>query len=87
MRDSDWSREKLLRSDWLPIIGATMTTIWPNPRHDLSSVVEPKGQHHSSPHPLSVNKILEQKRSMTSEFLCTVITKTKLSNLIGSWQP
>ena len=27
MRDSDWSREKLLRSDWLPIIGATMTTI------------------------------------------------------------
>ena len=61
--------------------------IRPNRRPDLSSVVEPKGQHHSSPHPLSVNKILEQKLSMTSEFLCTVITKTKLSNLIGSRQP
>ena len=27
MRDSDWSREFLLRSDWLLIIGATFTTI------------------------------------------------------------
>ena len=41
-------------------------------------------QHHSPLHPLSVNKILEQKRSMTSEFLYTVIvpliiTKTKFS--------
>ena len=26
MRDSDWSRPNLLRSDWLPITGATMTT-------------------------------------------------------------
>ena len=26
MRDSDWSRPNLLRSDWLPIIGAIMTT-------------------------------------------------------------
>ena len=26
MRDSDWSRPNLLRSDWLPIIVATMTT-------------------------------------------------------------
>ena len=26
MRDSDWSRPKILRSDWLPIIGAIMTT-------------------------------------------------------------
>ena len=26
MRDSDWSRENLLRSDWLALIGATMTT-------------------------------------------------------------
>ena len=26
MRDSDWSRPKLLRSDWLPPIGAIMTT-------------------------------------------------------------
>ena len=26
MRDSDWSRQILLRSDWLPIIGAIMTT-------------------------------------------------------------
>ena len=58
-----------------------------NRRPDLSSVVEPKGQHHSSPHPLSVNKFLEQKRSMTSEFLYRVITKTKFSNLIGYRQP
>ena len=26
MRDSDWSRPKILRSDWLGLIGATMTT-------------------------------------------------------------
>ena len=26
MRDSDWSRENLLRSDWLPPIGAMYTT-------------------------------------------------------------
>ena len=26
MRDSDWSRPNLLRSDWLPITGAIMTT-------------------------------------------------------------
>ena len=26
MRDSDWSRENLLRSDWLGLIGAIMTT-------------------------------------------------------------
>ena len=26
MRDSDWSRPNLLRSDWLGLIGATMTT-------------------------------------------------------------
>ena len=26
MRDSDWSRANLLRSDWLPITGAIMTT-------------------------------------------------------------
>ena len=26
MRDSDWSRENLLRSDWLGLIVATMTT-------------------------------------------------------------
>ena len=26
MRDSDWSRPNLLRSDWLPIIVASMTT-------------------------------------------------------------
>ena len=26
MRDSDWSRENLLRSDWLPIIVAPITT-------------------------------------------------------------
>ena len=26
MRDSDWSRENLLRSDWLLLIGAIMTT-------------------------------------------------------------
>ena len=66
--------------------------IQPNRRPNLSSVVEPGRQHHSSLHPLSVNKILEQKRSMTSEFLYTVIvpliiTKTKFSNLIGSQQP
>ena len=39
----------------------------------LSSMVEPEGRQHSRLHPLSVNKILEQKRSMTSEFLYTVI--------------
>ena len=66
--------------------------IRPNRRPDLSSVVESKGQHHSSPHPLSVNKILEQKRSVTSEFLYTVtvpliITNTKFSDLIGYRQP
>ena len=27
MRDSDWSRQNLLRSDWLLLIGATITTI------------------------------------------------------------
>ena len=27
MRDSDWSRDKMLRSDWLLLIGAIMTTI------------------------------------------------------------
>ena len=27
MRDSDWSRPNLLRSDWLPIHVATMTTL------------------------------------------------------------
>ena len=37
-------------------------------------------------------KTLEQKRSMTSEFMCTVTvplikTKTKFSNLIGYRQP
>ena len=26
MRDSDWSRRNLLRSDWLGLVGATMTT-------------------------------------------------------------
>ena len=26
MRDSDWSRENLLHSDWLLLIGAIMTT-------------------------------------------------------------
>ena len=26
MRDSDWSREILLRSDWLVLIGASITT-------------------------------------------------------------
>ena len=26
MRDSDWSRQKLLRSDWLPTIVAPITT-------------------------------------------------------------
>ena len=26
MRDSDWSRENLLRSDWLGLIGASITT-------------------------------------------------------------
>ena len=26
MRDSDWSRPKILRSDWLLLIGAIMTT-------------------------------------------------------------
>ena len=26
MRDSDWSRPKILRSDWLGLIGAIMTT-------------------------------------------------------------
>ena len=26
MRDSDWSRDNLLRSDWLLLIGAIMTT-------------------------------------------------------------
>ena len=29
MRDSDWSRENLLRSDWLLLIGAIMTTVVP----------------------------------------------------------
>ena len=28
MRDSDWSRENLLRSDWLPLIGASITTLF-----------------------------------------------------------
>ena len=27
MRDSDWSRQNLLRSDWLGLIVATMTTL------------------------------------------------------------
>ena len=27
MRDSDWSRENLLRSDWLVLQGAIMTTV------------------------------------------------------------
>ena len=27
MRDSDWSRENLLRSDWLVLQGATITTV------------------------------------------------------------
>ena len=27
MRDSDWSRQNLLRSDWLLLIGATITTL------------------------------------------------------------
>ena len=26
MRDSDWSRPKILRSDWLLLFGASMTT-------------------------------------------------------------
>ena len=26
MRDSDWSRQNLLRSDWLVLIGASYTT-------------------------------------------------------------
>ena len=30
MRDSDWSRPNLLRSDWLPIIVASMTTYYTN---------------------------------------------------------
>ena len=29
MRDSDWSRPNLLRSDWLPIIVAICTTFEP----------------------------------------------------------
>ena len=28
MRDSDWSRKFLLRSDWLPIHVASMTTLY-----------------------------------------------------------
>ena len=28
MRDSDWSRQNLLRSDWLGLIGAIMTTAY-----------------------------------------------------------
>ena len=28
MRDSDWSRENLLRSDWLVLQGAIMTTLY-----------------------------------------------------------
>ena len=27
MRDSDWSRQILLRSDWLGLIGAIITTL------------------------------------------------------------
>ena len=27
MRDSDWSRQNLLRSDWLVLKGATITTM------------------------------------------------------------
>ena len=27
MRDSDWSRQNLLRSDWLVLIGASYTTV------------------------------------------------------------
>ena len=60
--------------------------IW---RPDLFSMVEPWRRRHSPLHPLSVNKILEQKRSMTSEFLYTVIdslliSKTKFSYSVQS---
>ena len=33
MRDSDWSRPKMLRSDWLGLIGAIMTTNSPETKH------------------------------------------------------
>ena len=43
MRDSDWSRPKILRSDWLPIIGAIMTTGQPTSK---VSILKMKQQQH-----------------------------------------
>ena len=53
MRDSDWSRPNFLRSDWLGLLGAsmttsrTMTTMWtrfvkevkPSPDHEMVKFV------------------------------------------------
>ena len=38
MRDSDWSRPKILRSDWLLLFGASMTTNGVNRKRDSKSL-------------------------------------------------
>ena len=52
MRDSDWSRPNLLRSDWLPIIGAIMTTYLFLPKWGLfvnnSSISTEQFNNHTS---------------------------------------
>ena len=75
-------------------ISLKRTSFLTNPaqrRHlNLSSMVEPGRKHHSPLHPLPLNKILERRGSITSEFLYTVVLPlfiTKFSYLIGYRQP
>ena len=48
----------------------------------LSTMVEPGRRHHSPLHSFSLNKILEQKHSMTSEILYTVIVPLHITKTI-----
>ena len=57
MRDSDWSRANLLRSDWLPITGAIMTTTTKYKVTFASNVsVKSKLQH---PHPPGIPRAFD----------------------------
>ena len=60
MRDSDWSRPNLLRSDWLPIIGAIMTTNLNPPEHNFLFV---------TPETLSTPTVFELLRKISSNDL------------------
>ena len=48
----------------------------------LSTMVEPGRRHHSPLHPFSLDKILEEKHSVTSEILCTVIVPLLITKTI-----